>query len=579
VLDLDSTDVLCYGGSDGSVTATWSGGTSPYTININGGAFVPATSPHTFNNLAAGSYEVVIKDAHNCVDTANITVTQPPELVLDLDSTDVLCYGGSDGSVTATWTGGTSPYMIRINGTGFVSATSPYVFSGLPAGDYPVVVKDSNDCVDSANITVTQPTELLCTVSPLDTLICVGDSAHFCVNPTGGTPPYSYLWDGPGGFTRTDSCIWAHDAGPYSVKVTDAQECTTRCEGTLTTEPCGDEFCSLTQGAYGNYGGNYFGMGTLQLIDSLLADSALVVGKPGRSITIPLAAAECIIARLPGGGTAARLPAIGDDVLGWNSCQTSPPLDTTKANPSDPYGRFKNVLLAQTITLSLNVRLVCDLGTFDICDSVETKEVWDPDGEPCTGDETAAPDSTPEGYFIPASVFTALTNLGLSHDVSGLLELANRALAYGTDSTSGASLSDVNKAVDAINELFDECRFVTYCGPRGPISLTSTAAKEAQSSASALPTEFSVSQSYPNPFNPECVIAYALPIDCQVKLSIYNILGQKVKVLVDEYQSAGYKSAKWDGKDDQGRDMASGIYFYRIEAGNFVQSKKMLLMK
>jgi FtsP/CotA-like multicopper oxidase with cupredoxin domain len=88
-----------------------------------------------------------------------------------------------------------------------------------------------------------------------------------------------------------------------------------------------------------------------------------------------------------------------------------------------------------------------------------------------------------------------------------------------------------------------------------------------------------LAQNYPNPFNLECVIAYALPTDCQVKLSIYNILGQKVKVLVDEYQSAGYKSAKWDGKDDQGRDMASGVYFYRIEAGKFVQAKKMLLIK
>jgi len=323
-------------------------------------------------------------------------------------------------------------------------------------------------------------------------------------------------------------------------------------------------------------------MGTLELIDSLIDGTPLVVGKPGRSITIPLAAAECIITRLPGGGTSARLPNIGDDTLSWSYCQTSPTLDTTKATPQDPYGRFKNVLLAQTITLSLNLRLanlrLCDLGTFGLCDSVETKEASDPDGEPCTGDESAIPESSPEGYFISASVLTALDSLGLSQDVSGLLELANRALAYGTDSTGGASLSDINKAVDAINELFDECRFVTYCGPRGPISLITTAAKEAQSPAS-VPAEFSVSQSYPNPFNPICVIAYALPIDCQVTLNIYNILGQKVRVLVDEYQSAGYKSANWDGKDDQGRDMASGVYFYRIEAGKFVQSKKMLLIK
>lgn len=95
----------------------------------------------------------------------------------------------------------------------------------------------------------------------------------------------------------------------------------------------------------------------------------------------------------------------------------------------------------------------------------------------------------------------------------------------------------------------------------------------------ALPREFSISQNYPNPFNPTCVIAYALPNDCQVKLSIYNILGQKVKVLIDEYQSAGYRTVTWDGKDDQGQKVSAGVYFYRIEAGNFEKSLKMVLTK
>ncbi|UCG93988.1 MAG: T9SS type A sorting domain-containing protein, partial [Candidatus Aerophobus sp.] len=102
---------------------------------------------------------------------------------------------------------------------------------------------------------------------------------------------------------------------------------------------------------------------------------------------------------------------------------------------------------------------------------------------------------------------------------------------------------------------------------------------EKQGVSAALPMEFSVSQNYPNPFNPTCVIAYALPTDCQVKLSIYNILGQKVKVLVDEYQNAGYRSVTWDGKDDQGQEVSTGVYFYRVQAGNFMQSKKMVLTK
>jgi uncharacterized delta-60 repeat protein len=97
--------------------------------------------------------------------------------------------------------------------------------------------------------------------------------------------------------------------------------------------------------------------------------------------------------------------------------------------------------------------------------------------------------------------------------------------------------------------------------------------------ATVLPDQFNLSQNYPNPFNPTCEIEYALPTDCRVTLSIYNMLGQKVRVLVDEYQEAGYKSVKWDGKDDQGQEVTSGVYFYRLDAGNFTQSRKMILMK
>jgi hypothetical protein len=93
------------------------------------------------------------------------------------------------------------------------------------------------------------------------------------------------------------------------------------------------------------------------------------------------------------------------------------------------------------------------------------------------------------------------------------------------------------------------------------------------------PASFSLSQNYPNPFNPQTQIRYALPADCHVKLTIYNLLGQKVKVLVDKHQSAGYKTVHWDGKDERGDDVASGIYFYRIQAGEFMQAKKMLLLK
>jgi hypothetical protein len=94
-----------------------------------------------------------------------------------------------------------------------------------------------------------------------------------------------------------------------------------------------------------------------------------------------------------------------------------------------------------------------------------------------------------------------------------------------------------------------------------------------------VPKEYALSQNYPNPFNSETAIEYSLAKEGKVKIDVYNILGQKVKTLVDEKQAAGHKRITWDGKNNMGQPVGSGMYFYRIEAEGFVQNKKMLLLK
>lgn len=96
---------------------------------------------------------------------------------------------------------------------------------------------------------------------------------------------------------------------------------------------------------------------------------------------------------------------------------------------------------------------------------------------------------------------------------------------------------------------------------------------------SASPENVSLFQNYPNPFNQETVIKYFLPWDCEVKLSVYNLLGERVRTLVDQRRSGGNYEIRWDGKDDQGIELASGVYLYRLQAGKFTQSNKMLLLK
>ncbi len=95
---------------------------------------------------------------------------------------------------------------------------------------------------------------------------------------------------------------------------------------------------------------------------------------------------------------------------------------------------------------------------------------------------------------------------------------------------------------------------------------------------SRVPPTFELAQNYPNPFNPTTTIKYQLPVEGKVTITVYNMLGQVVQVLTDEIQSAGYKSVEWNASA-LGGGFASGLYFYRIQAGNFIETKKLLLLK
>ena len=94
-----------------------------------------------------------------------------------------------------------------------------------------------------------------------------------------------------------------------------------------------------------------------------------------------------------------------------------------------------------------------------------------------------------------------------------------------------------------------------------------------------LPDRFNLDQNMPNPFNPSTVIGYQLPEAGMVRLAIYNLLGQEVRVLVNERRDAGTFSATWDGADASGSGVASGIYLYRIQAGSFSATRRMLFLK
>ena len=113
----------------------------------------------------------------------------------------------------------------------------------------------------------------------------------------------------------------------------------------------------------------------------------------------------------------------------------------------------------------------------------------------------------------------------------------------------------------------------------GPFTLTIDGSQLKASDEDVIPDEFALHSNYPNPFNPTTTISYDLPEQAQITLGIYDLLGKRIKTLVHQSQDAGKQIVMWDGTDDVGRQVSAGVYLYRIQAGQFAQTRKMLFLK
>ena len=112
---------------------------------------------------------------------------------------------------------------------------------------------------------------------------------------------------------------------------------------------------------------------------------------------------------------------------------------------------------------------------------------------------------------------------------------------------------------------------------RWDIRLTDASAVE--EIADNVPERFRLEQNYPNPFNPATVIRYEIPEAGAVSLAIYNLIGQRVATLAEGTRETGAYSVHWDGRDDRGQVLASGVYLYRLQAGTRAETRKMLLIQ
>lgn len=214
-----TTMVDCFGNQSGSIDATITGGTAPYSSSwINQNSQIYASSAEDLTLVGIGSYLTIVTDSHGCIDSSAASITQPAALAISNAKVDVLCHGNSTGSINATVAGGTQPYSYVWNNGALTED-----LNAIPSGSYTLTVLDVNGCTETMTVEVTQPIAPLAVSTETTSIDCFGlSTGSVSAMAVGGTAPYQYAWSN-GGTANSISDVLA---GAYSITVTDNHGCT-----------------------------------------------------------------------------------------------------------------------------------------------------------------------------------------------------------------------------------------------------------------------------------------------------------------------------------------------------------------
>ncbi len=213
---LDSTEVTCYGGSDGRAVVGGTGGTEPYSFWWDDA--LNQTSD-TAVGLESGIYKAAVTDLNGCSDTVQVSINTPIDWAHVKDSTRVTCYSYCDAQITITPVGGVGPYNHKWN----TGSTSPTIIN-LCEGVYTDTITDSRGCMDTVSTFITQPDSLEVTPVIIKNVSCYGDnSAMAYATASGGTGPYNFEWGSP--IITTNDTLYSAVADTYSIVLRDSLGC------------------------------------------------------------------------------------------------------------------------------------------------------------------------------------------------------------------------------------------------------------------------------------------------------------------------------------------------------------------
>ncbi|HVP57185.1 MAG TPA: T9SS type A sorting domain-containing protein, partial [bacterium] len=591
-----------------------------------------------------GEYTVTVTDADGCQATCRRQLEASPGPTCTISGPEATCAGG-----TVRWCGP--------QGAGYTylwhgpeqdnSADSCITIS--TAGTYTLTVTDASGCEATCSKTLTTSDKPKCTITGkcavpntlcLDCPPCPGTVVTWC-GPD--VPGYTYLWSGPEQNGATTRCITIGTAGTYTLQVTDANGCQSRCSSTLSFAPApecnliapdplpectsrGNTLTAVTTGSVSGYSWSLAGSGwviTAGWHSRTVTYTAGNNGSTGRFTLIVSNTSGCKDTCTVAFGCRERERNCTYTQGGWGAgCPCSQKNNPASTNPGCVRDHFFTSVFPHGVMIGgtphwakwTTAKAVENFLPNTKSPGVLTANLTNPTSTPagvlaaqilslrlnrefsCAGvfyQLGLASSITCYGDFvIPSSTACGTKFAGLT--VDQFLTLADRVVAGNTSALTpyGASLSDLNRAATCLNEMFDGCDPYATCNMppvssngEGSINEDSTTVAMGMASPvgqdmSGLPVAFGVSQIYPNPLKVGTTITYALPTNGRITIEVYDVRGSRVTTLVDQSEAAGYHSIYWDGTNAQGRTTPSGVYFCRARfADDSNVTRKMIKLQ